>query len=162
MDRFSSCAIDYYQQYINYLIAHFLYFSLFLSTSCCIPRLLYLGVFYLAVCFCSSFSIFHLYTLFPVLSLPRFPAALAWRGFFFYSSSLHNCLDKFYIDCLCRLQLILLFTVFSFLLGSSWCDEHFSASIHQHVIFFMFFTHRDRSIVHCVSPIKLINKHTEK
>lgn len=84
MDRFSSCAIDCYQQYINYLIAHFLYFSLFLSTSCCIPRLLYLRVFYLVVCFRSSFSIFHLYTLFPVLSLPRFPAALAWRRFFFF------------------------------------------------------------------------------
>lgn len=112
-----------YQRYINCCDAHshFLFFTL--SDSCPFTVSFTSG-FYLSRI---SVSIFYLFPLSVLLSLP---AASVWMRFLL-SSSLHNCLDKSRIDCTCWLELISLCTVFSFLFGSSRCDEHFSVSIHQ-------------------------------
>lgn len=86
-----------------------------------------------------SVSIFHIY--FSPLNcfLLSFPAATEWITFFF-SNSLHNCLDKSHIDCACRLELILLFTVFSFQFDPFFpiMMSVVAASIHQNNVLNVF------------------------
>lgn len=79
----------------------------------------------------SSLSIFIYYLPIFLCYLYLSPCGLGKNEIFFLSSSLHNCLDKSYIDCACRLELISPCTVFSFLLGSSRYDERSSVTIHQ-------------------------------
>lgn len=76
--------------------------------------------------FVAIFRYLHFVLLYPVCSLLS-----DQNGSIFLSCSLHNCLDKCPIDCACRLELIFLFTVFSFLFALSRYDEHFRCSIHQ-------------------------------
>lgn len=102
--------------YLSPLLPHL---RVFTSSSVSLS-LLSISIFYLSIHFTLALS-------FTVSLQPQYE----WDFFFFLFSSLHNCLDKSHIDCACRLELISLCTVFSFLFGSSRYDERFSMSIHQ-------------------------------